>query len=53
MTQNEIARIEEKIRRDWSLSEEKKAELINLLTTMKSEKPDRFSSTNDQEDRYV
>jgi len=35
MTQNEIKNIEEKICKDGSLSEERKTELLNLLTTMK------------------
>jgi hypothetical protein len=37
MTQNEIKNIEEKICKDGSLSEERKTELLNLLTTMKPE----------------
>jgi transposase-like protein len=38
MTQNEIRKIEKKICKDGSLSEERKKELLNLLTTMKPEK---------------
>jgi hypothetical protein len=37
MTQDAIKKIEEKICRDGSLSEERKTELLNLLTTMKPE----------------
>ena len=37
MTQNTIKKIEETIRKDGSLSEERKTELLNLLTTMKPE----------------
>ena len=37
MTQNEIKKIEEKICKDGSLSEERKTVLLNLLTTMKPE----------------
>jgi hypothetical protein len=37
MTQSAIKKIEEKIHRDGSLTEEKKAELLNLLATMNPE----------------
>jgi hypothetical protein len=37
MTQDAIKKIEEKICKDGSLSEERKIELLNLLTTMKPE----------------
>ena len=37
MTQNTMKNIEEKVRRDGSLSEERKNELLSLLTTMKPE----------------
>jgi hypothetical protein len=37
LTQNAIKKIEGKILRDGSLTEEKKAELLNLLATMKPE----------------
>jgi hypothetical protein len=37
MTESALKRIEEKILRDGSLTEEKKAELLNLLATMKPE----------------
>jgi hypothetical protein len=37
MTQNEIKKIEEKIYKDGSLTEEKKTELLNLLATMNPE----------------
>ncbi len=37
MTQNSIKKIEETIYRDGSLSEERKTQLLNLLTTMKPE----------------
>jgi hypothetical protein len=37
MTQNAIKKIEEKVHKDGSLSEERKTELLNLLTTMKPE----------------
>jgi hypothetical protein len=37
MTQDAIKKIEEKICKDGSLSEERKTELLNLLTTMKPE----------------
>jgi hypothetical protein len=37
MTQNTIKKIEETIRKDSSLSEERKTELLNLLTTMEPE----------------
>jgi hypothetical protein len=39
MTKNDIKKIEDSIRKDGSLSEERKAELFTLLTTMKPEKP--------------
>jgi hypothetical protein len=35
MTHAAIAKIEDSIRRDGSLSEERKNELLNMLTTMK------------------
>jgi hypothetical protein len=37
MTQNAIKKIEEKIHKDGSLTEEKKTELLNLLATMNPE----------------
>jgi hypothetical protein len=37
MTQDTIKKIEETIYKDGSLSEERKTELLNLLTTMKPE----------------
>jgi hypothetical protein len=37
MIQNAIKKIEERVRKDGSLSEEKKGELLNLLTTIKPE----------------
>jgi len=37
MIQNAINKIEERVRKDGSLSEENKSELLNLLTTMKPE----------------
>jgi hypothetical protein len=37
MTQDTINKIEETIRKDGSLSEGRKTELLNLLTTMKPE----------------
>jgi hypothetical protein len=37
MTESAMKKIEEKILRDGSLTEEKKSELLNLLATMKPE----------------
>jgi hypothetical protein len=37
MTQDTIKKIEEKIYKDGSLSEERKTQLLNLLSSMKSE----------------
>jgi hypothetical protein len=37
MIQNAIKKIEERVRKDVSLSEERKSELISVLTTMKPE----------------
>ena len=44
MTQNAIKNIEEKVRRDGSLSEERKTELLNLLITMKPEMTKLYKS---------
>jgi hypothetical protein len=44
MTQNEIKMIEEKICKDGSLSEERKTELLNLLTSMKPETTKLYKS---------
>jgi|GEM_PF-5379710 hypothetical protein len=44
MTQNEIKKIEEKICKDGSLSEERKTELLNLLTTMMPEMTKLYKS---------
>ena len=37
MIQNSIKNIEERVRKDGSLSEERKSELLSVLTTMKPE----------------
>jgi len=44
MIQSAIKKIEEKVRRDGSLSEERKTELLNLLTTMKPEMTKLYKS---------
>jgi len=44
MTQNAIKNIEEKVRRDGSLSEERKTELLSLLTTIKPEMTNLYKS---------
>jgi hypothetical protein len=44
MTQNEIKKIEEKICKDGSLSEERKTELLKLLTTINPQTTDSYES---------
>ena len=44
MTQNAINKIEERVRRDGSLSEERKNELLSMLTTMKPEMTKLYKS---------
>jgi hypothetical protein len=44
MIQSAIKKIEEKVRRDGSLSEERKIELLSLLTTMKPEMTKLYKS---------
>jgi hypothetical protein len=47
MTQDTIKKIEEKIYKDGSLSEERKTQLLNLLTTIKPEVTEKYiQSTN-------
>jgi hypothetical protein len=44
MIQNAIKKIEERVRRDGSLSEERKSELLSLLATMKPEMKKLYNS---------
>ena len=44
MTQNAINKIEERVRRGGSLSEERKTELLSMLTTMKPEMTKLYES---------
>jgi hypothetical protein len=44
MIRNTIKKIEEKVRKDGSLSEERKNELLSLLTTMKPEMTKLYKS---------
>jgi hypothetical protein len=48
MTQDEIHKMEEKVRKDWSLSEERKTELLQLLTMMKPERTKSFKSPTEE-----
>jgi hypothetical protein len=44
MIQNAINKMEERVRRDGFLSERRKSELLNLLTTMKPEMTKLYES---------
>ncbi|MGA3288267.1 MAG: hypothetical protein ABSD46_12670 [Bacteroidota bacterium] len=44
MIQNAIKKIEERVRKDGFLSEERKSELLSLLTTMKPEMTKLYKS---------
>ncbi|MGD1045153.1 MAG: hypothetical protein ABR936_07485 [Bacteroidota bacterium] len=44
MIQNAINKMEERVRKDGSLSEERKSELLSLLTTMKPEMTKLYKS---------
>jgi hypothetical protein len=44
MTWNAINKIEERVRKDGSLSERRKSELLNMLTTMKPEMTKLYKS---------
>ena len=44
MTQNAINKIEERVRKDGSLSEERKIQLLNMLITIKPEMAKLYES---------
>jgi hypothetical protein len=53
MTQNSIKKIQEEIRRDGSLSEERKTVLLNLLATMKPERSELFTYQADSSTKTI
>jgi hypothetical protein len=53
MTQNAIKKIEEKIHKDGSLTEEKKTELLNLLATMNTAASKSSRAQEEYEQRMI